>query len=48
MLRGMPQIDAVSVCSPNRLHAEQTIAALEAGRHGLVERPMAMPEVTIR
>lgn len=34
--------DAVSVCTPNGLHAQNTIAALESGAHVLVEKPMAM------
>ena len=34
--------EAVSVCTPNGLHAETTIAALRAGAHVLVEKPMAM------
>jgi predicted dehydrogenase len=42
MLKEMPEIGAVSVCTPNGLHAEHAIAALEAGRHVLVEKPMAM------
>ena len=34
-------IDAVSVCTPNYLHAPMTIAAANAGKHVLVEKPMA-------
>lgn len=34
-------IDVVSVCTPNYLHTEQTIAALKAGKHVLCEKPMA-------
>ena len=34
-------VDALIVSTPNYLHAEQTIAGLEAGLHVLVEKPMA-------
>ncbi|MCR6098025.1 Gfo/Idh/MocA family oxidoreductase [Salipaludibacillus agaradhaerens] len=35
------EIDAVSVCTPNYLHAPMSIAALNAGKHVLCEKPMA-------
>ena len=34
-------IDAVVVCGPNALHASQTLDVLKAGKHVLVEKPMA-------
>lgn len=37
-----PDLDAVSVCTPNHLHKDPTIAALSARKHVLVEKPMAM------
>jgi predicted dehydrogenase len=37
-----PEIDAVYVATPVHLHADQTVAAAEAGKHVLCEKPMAM------
>ena len=36
------ELDGVVVGTPNRFHAEQAIAALEAGKHVFLEKPMAM------
>ena len=35
-------IDAVDICVPTYLHEEITIAALQRGKHVLVEKPMAL------
>ncbi len=42
MLKALPELDAVSVCTWNNAHAKCTIAALNAGKHVLCEKPMAM------
>ena len=36
------ELDAIYLATPVHLHAEQTIAAAEAGKHVLCEKPMAM------
>lgn len=40
-----PEIHAVSVALPDPLHREAVIAAAEAGKHILVEKPLATTEV---
>jgi predicted dehydrogenase len=40
-LVAMDELDAVSVCTPNNFHAGPTVAAFEAGKHVLCEKPIA-------
>ncbi len=42
LIENKEKMDVVSVCTPNGLHAEHTIAALRAGYHVLCEKPMAI------
>lgn len=37
-----PEVDIVNVCTPSGMHAEMTVEALQAGKHVIVEKPMAM------
>ena len=39
---GDPEVEGVHICTPNILHADQAVAAAEAGKHVLVEKPMAL------
>ena len=36
-----PEIDVVSICTPNDSHAPIAIAALQAGKHVICEKPIA-------
>ncbi len=41
-LLGRDDVDAVVIVSPPRFHADHAVAALEAGKHVLLEKPMAL------
>jgi len=43
-----PDLDAVVICTPNYLHEPMAIAALEAGKHVFVERPLATTSAGVR
>lgn len=42
MLREVPGIEVVNVCTPNGLHATHSLKALEARKHVVCEKPMAL------
>ncbi|MDA1190778.1 MAG: Gfo/Idh/MocA family oxidoreductase, partial [Candidatus Poribacteria bacterium] len=37
-----PDVQAVHICTPHAFHADQSVAAANAGKHVLVEKPMAL------
>jgi predicted dehydrogenase len=43
-----PSIDVVHVCTPNRTHVELATAILEAGKHLVVEKPVALDSAAAR
>ena len=43
-----PDIDIIDVCTPNNYHAPLSIAALEAGKHVICEKPLAPTPDAIR
>lgn len=42
LIKSKPDINIISICTPNGLHAEQTIMSLKNGFHVLCEKPMAI------
>lgn len=42
MLAKHPEIEVVNVCTPNGLHAQNSLLALEAGKNVVCEKPMAL------
>ena len=41
MLAEVPQLDAISICTPPQAHFEAALAALKAGKHVMLEKPPA-------
>jgi predicted dehydrogenase len=48
LLMNEKDVNIVSICTPNGLHAEQTIRALYAGMHVICEKPMAISSADCR
>ena len=44
----LPEVDAVSICLPDRLHEDAAIAAAEAGKTILLEKPLAHESAAAR
>ena len=41
MLAAVPELDAISICTPPNAHFEAALAALRAGKHVMLEKPPA-------
>ncbi|MBT3285706.1 MAG: Gfo/Idh/MocA family oxidoreductase [Victivallales bacterium] len=37
-----PELDVITICTPNKFHPAQAIAAAEAGKHLYIEKPLAV------
>lgn len=42
LLRAHPEVEVVNVCTPNGLHSEHALKALDHNKHVVVEKPMAL------
>ncbi len=42
LLGAHPEIEVVNICTPNGLHAEHSLQSLQAGKHIVCEKPMAL------
>lgn len=44
----LKEIDAVDICTPNRVHTPAVLASFQAGKHVLCEKPLAVTTAEIR
>jgi UDP-N-acetyl-2-amino-2-deoxyglucuronate dehydrogenase len=42
LLKNHPEVDVVNVCTPNGLHCEHALKAIEYKKHVVIEKPMAL------
>lgn len=42
LLKAHPEVEVVNICTPNGLHAEHSLKALDQNKHVVVEKPMAL------
>ncbi len=42
MLAVHPEVEVINICTPNGLHAQHSLTALEANKHIVCEKPMAL------
>ncbi len=42
LITAHPDIEVINICTPNGLHAKHSLLALEAGKHIVCEKPMAL------
>lgn len=45
MLEAHPEIEVVNICTPNGLHAQHSLLALEINKHVVCEKPMALTKI---
>ena len=42
LLKSHPEVEVINICTPNGLHAEHSLKALDANKHVVIEKPMAL------
>ena len=47
LLLAAPDVDIISIATPNDLHAAQAVAAARAGKHMVLEKPTGMNEAEL-
>lgn len=47
LLKAVPDVDVVNICTPNGCHAEQSILALQAKHHVVCEKPLGLTKASL-